>query len=203
MIRLELRSLGVVEETSTFLVVLHAPELARVLLLEVGALEGRAIAVESDEIRTPRPLTHQLTGEVVRALGARLDYVLIHRYEEGTFYAYLVLTAADGSEARVDCRPSDAIAVALHLGAPVYATAEVLDEAGQDEAEYEAEIARIDELMAELDEADLAEATAEAAETSDGPGGEAEAEWPTELAETEADAPQVRTLRWLTRRVVH
>ncbi|HLO03232.1 MAG TPA: bifunctional nuclease family protein [Symbiobacteriaceae bacterium] len=203
MIRLELRSLGVVEETSTFLVVLHAPVEARVLLLEVGTPEGRAIAVESEELKTPRPLTHQLVGDLMHTLGARLNHVLIHRYESATFYSYLAITQQDGTELQMECRPSDAIAVALHLGAPLYVTPEVLAEAGQDEAEYEADIARIEELMEEILEVDVEEGTSELA--ADGTTAEAVEGAPaTEATEMDEDEEMpVRTLRWLTKRTVH
>lgn len=194
MIRLELRSLGVVEETSTFLVVLHAPAEARVLLLEVGTPEGRAIAVESEGLKTPRPLTHQLVGDLMDGLGARLHHVLIHRYEAATFYSFCSIQGADGNAIELECRPSDAIAVALHAGAPIYVTPEVLAEAGQDEAEYEADIARIEELMEEIMEVEV-EAEESAADL-------AEAAQAAEAVESEEE-PQVRTLRWLTRRTLH
>lgn len=201
MIRLELRSLGVVEETSTFLVVLHAPTEGRVLLLEVGTPEGRAIAVESEELKTPRPLTHQLVGDLLHTLGARLNHVLIHRYETSTFYAFLAITGPDGNPFEMECRPSDAIAVALHLGAPIYVTPEVLAEAGQDEAEYEADIARIEELMEEILEVEVEEADPDldgpTAETIEGAAAADVAE-----ADDEEEMP-IRTLRWLTKRTVH
>lgn len=204
MIRLELRSLGLVEETSTFLVVLHAPTEGRVLLLEVGTPEGRAIAVESEEIKTPRPLTHQLVGDLLFTLGARLNHVLIHRYESSTFSSYLAITGSDGGQIEMECRPSDAIAVAMHLGAPLFVTPEVLAEAGQDEAEYEADIARIEELMGEFLDFDAEEETADL--DSEGPSAEtiegaavAEA---AEADEADEETP-VRTLRWLTKRTVH
>lgn len=205
MIRLELRSLGVVEETSTFLVVLHAPTEGRVLLLEVGTPEGRAIAVESEEIKTPRPLTHQLVGDLIYNLGARLTHLLIHRYESATFYSYLAMTDRDGQEIQMECRPSDGIAVALHLGAPIFVTPEVLAEAGQDEEEYEADIARIEELMEEVFEVDIDESASEL--TADGPATEAgegaAAADAVELDEDEDEEMPIRTLRWLTKRTVH
>jgi bifunctional DNase/RNase len=198
MIRLELRSLGVVEETSTFLVVLHAPAEARVLLLEVGTPEGRAIAVESEEMKTPRPLTHQLVGDMIHNLGARLNHVLIHRYESATFYSYMSITQNDGRTLEMECRPSDAIAVALYAGAPIYVTPEVLAEAGQDEAEYEADIARIEELMDEIMEVE-AGAEEEAPElAADGLAAES-----VESEAAEGEEVQIRTLRWLTKRTVH
>lgn len=200
MIRLELRSLGVVEETSTFLVVLHAPTEGRVLLLEVGTPEGRAIAVESEEIKTPRPLTHQLMGDLIYNLGARFTHVLIHRYESSTFYSYMAITGSDGQEIQMECRPSDAIAVALHLGAPIFVTPEVLAEAGQDEAEYEADIARIEELMEEFLEIDSEEGASEL--TADGTSSEPGAGVDAVEVEEDEEIP-VRTLRWLTKRTVH
>jgi bifunctional DNase/RNase len=207
MIRLELRSLGLVEETSTFLVVLHAAEEAKVLLLEVGTPEGRAIAVESEEIKTPRPLTHQLTANLLEALGASLNHVLIHRYEESTFYSYLNIRKKDGTELELECRPSDAIAVALYLGAPVFITPEVLAEAGQDEEEYEADIARIEALMGEIVEEDDEAEEQHESTTADGRTVKSMdgASTADSLEEADPDEEQfpTRTLRWLTKRTIH
>ncbi len=136
MIRLNLVSVGMVEDTGSVILVLRAPDLARLLVMEVGLLEGRAIAMEAEGVKTPRPLTHELTLSVVERLGAKLSQVEIRDYKEKTFFANLVLAEADGAEFTVDARPSDAIALALRAGVPIYATQQVIAVAGiEEEAE--------------------------------------------------------------------
>lgn len=157
MIRLSLLSVGMVEETASVVLVLRAPEQGRLLVMEVGLLEGRAIAIEAEGVKSPRPLTHEMTYRVLEALNATVSQVVIHDFREKTFYANLDLRTADGQEVLIDARPSDAIAVALRAGAPIFATPEVLERAGIDEEESlgeddELEIAR--ELEDEEDEDD-------------------------------------------------
>jgi bifunctional DNase/RNase len=133
MIRLSLLSVGMVEETASVILVLRAPEQGRLLVMEVGLLEGRAIAMEAEGVKPPRPLTHELTHRVMEAAHVSLTQVVIHDYREKTFYANLDLRTADGGEVLVDARPSDAIALALRTGAPILATPEVLETAGIEE----------------------------------------------------------------------
>lgn len=133
MIRLNLVSVGMVEETGSVILVLRAPDAARLLVMEVGLLEGRAIALEAEGMKAPRPLTHELTLSVIERLGARLGQVEIRDFKEKTFYANLVLAAEGGREMTVDARPSDAIALALRAGAPIYATQQVISAAGIEE----------------------------------------------------------------------
>lgn len=134
MIRLSLVSVGMVEETGGVVLVLRAPERERLLVMQVGLLEGRAIALEAEGVKAPRPLTHHLAQRIIEGLGARIDHVLIRDFKDQTFFANLVLKQADGRLVEIDCRPSDAIAVALSSEAPLFATAEVIESAGLDES---------------------------------------------------------------------
>lgn len=130
MIRLNLVSVGLVEESASVILVLRAEALARLLVMEVGLLEGRAIAMEAEGVRAPRPLTHDLMLQLIQGLGATVSAVLIRDFQEHTFFANLILTRTDGSELRLDARPSDAISLALRAGAPIYVADEVLEAAG-------------------------------------------------------------------------
>lgn len=83
-------------------------------------------------IQAPRPLTHDLVGRVLKTLGHRLARVVITELREGTFFANLVLAPTDagtgsGEERFVDCRPSDAIALAVQTGARIFVAPEVMD----------------------------------------------------------------------------
>jgi bifunctional DNase/RNase len=145
LIRLSVLSIGVVEETGSVILVLRAAELARLLVMEIGLLEGRAIALEAEGVKAPRPLTHDLLHQVIEALGARVEAVHIRDFQDKTFYATLVLSQEGGRRVELDARPSDAIALALRAGAPIFATEAVLAVAGIDEGETG------DELELEVD----------------------------------------------------
>jgi hypothetical protein len=84
-------------------------------------------------VQPPRPLTHDLVGRILGTLGYRLHRVIISEIREATFYATLVLlprdagTAGNGGEKTVDCRPSDAIALAVQTGAPILVARDVFE----------------------------------------------------------------------------
>lgn len=145
--RLNLVSVGLVEDTGSVILVLRAPDLARLLVMEVGMLEGRAIALEAEGVKAPRPLTHELTLQVIERLGAQVDQVRIREYNDKTFYADLVLQGREGEAFTLDTRPSDAIALALKAGAPIFASDQVMEAASVDESE-----ADVDEVEAEEDD---------------------------------------------------
>ncbi|MDB4895365.1 MAG: hypothetical protein JWN15_1627 [Firmicutes bacterium] len=154
MIRLSLVSVGMVEETAGVILVLRAPELERLLVMEVGLLEGRAVAMEAEGVKAPRPLTHDLLLQVIESLGASVAEVQIREFRDKTFFANLVLVQPDGNRLELDARPSDAIAVALRAGAPIFATEEVIASAGmEEEEEGDAEDGE-DEIDLEEDEED-------------------------------------------------
>ena len=98
----------------------------RFLPIWIGAVEATAIAFAQQGVVPARPLTHDLMRDVVSALDHRLEAVRITELRDGVFYAVL---AFDGGT-EVSARPSDAIALALRTGTPIYGAEEVLDEAG-------------------------------------------------------------------------
>ena len=131
MIRLDLLSVGLVEETGGILLVLRAQEQARLLVIETGIPEGQAIALEAEGVRSERPLTQDLLHDVILRLGARVREVQIYAYQNETYFAKLVLARTDGGKAvEVDARPSDAIGLALRARAPIYVEDEVIATAG-------------------------------------------------------------------------
>lgn len=101
----------------------------RVLPMLIGEAEGAAIRRVTEGIPVSRPMTHDLAMLLVEGLGGRLLGVTVHKLESETFYAALVVERSDGSLVQVDSRTSDAVALALRAGAPVYAHAEVLQAA--------------------------------------------------------------------------
>ena len=110
----------------------------RYLPIWIGDAEAKAIILEQQGVEPPRPLTHDLFKDVLTALGRKLREVRIVDLQEGTFFADLVF---DG-EIRVSARPSDSVAIALRVGAPIFAEEAILEEAGlviPDEKEDEVE----------------------------------------------------------------
>ena len=110
----------------------------RYLPIWIGAVEATAIAFAQQGVVPARPLTHDLFRDVIAAFGQALESVRITALRDGVFYAELVFSG--GRE--VSARPSDSIALALRTGATIYASDEVLEEAGieiPDEQEDEVE----------------------------------------------------------------
>ena len=97
-------------------VILKERENDRYLPIRIGSPEADAIALKLQDVAAARPLTHDLLGSVIAALGATIRHVVVCDLENDTFYAKLALTLPDGSETEIDCRPSDAIAVAVRGG---------------------------------------------------------------------------------------
>jgi uncharacterized protein len=101
----------------------------RVLPIFIGAPEATAIAFALDNVVTPRPMTHDLMKDLLDELGARVERIVVTDLSERTFFAEIHLKAPAG-DLRVSSRPSDAIALAVRVGAPIFAADEVVDEAG-------------------------------------------------------------------------
>jgi bifunctional DNase/RNase len=121
-----------------FVVLLKSASDERTLPIFIGAAEAQAIAIVVNEVHVPRPLTHDLLKNLLELLECRLKRIEIVRIEEGTFYAALVVEW-HGKDVRVDCRPSDAIAVALRAGAPLFVAEAVMAEAGRIPEDSQAE----------------------------------------------------------------
>lgn len=114
--------------TGRHVLLLKEVGLGRVLPIWIGPWEASAIAMRLQGMTPERPLTHDLLGTVIERLGARVDRVVIGSLAEETFHARLILVTQDARH-EVDARPSDAIALAVRLDIPIYASAAVLDKA--------------------------------------------------------------------------
>ena len=110
-------------------VILKEKNSDRYLPIWIGPAEADAIVVKLQDIAVPRPLTHDLLGSVIKSLGAGLTHITISDLQNDTFFAKLNLRV-DGKTVEVDSRPSDAIALAVRAGVPIYVADEVLDKAG-------------------------------------------------------------------------
>ena len=113
-----------------FVVLLKGNQDERSLPIFIGAAEAQSIAIFINHVPIQRPLTHDLLKNLLDFLECRLMRIEINDFKEGTFYARLVLDR-DGVLMTLDCRPSDAIAVALRCGSPIYAARHVFEETGR------------------------------------------------------------------------
>ncbi|HMV76005.1 MAG TPA: bifunctional nuclease family protein [Microthrixaceae bacterium] len=130
MIELELVAVRVELPSNTPVLVLR--ELVgrrRQLTIFIGNPEATAIAFALEGVDTPRPLTHDLFCDVLDGLGTSLERVVITELRETTYYADLHLSSEDGP-VTVSSRPSDAVALAVRTGCPIFSEETVLDEAG-------------------------------------------------------------------------
>lgn len=115
-----------------FALILKESDGPRRMPIIIGVPEAQAIANELEGVRAQRPMTHDLLRNVIEALGGRLREVVIHSLKEGTFYASLIF---DFSDLEIDARPSDAIAIAVRCGAPIFVAEEILDEAAVEQSD--------------------------------------------------------------------
>ncbi len=113
------------------IIVLEETEGTRKFPIIIGFLEVFAIHRFVNNEVPPRPLTHELVGNIMEKLDIKLERVVVTELKDMTFYADLVLSQ-DGKERHIDSRPSDAIALAVQSGAPIMVDEEVINQAAQD-----------------------------------------------------------------------
>ncbi len=136
---LEVEVLGVraLPDGEANMLYLGAKDASAVLPLVVGRAEGTAIDIQLRAATPPRPLTHDLLGKAIAALGAKVVRVEIDGLRGGTFFATIRL-AQGGKALALDARPSDSVALALRTGAPIFAARKVLEDGGMRRDELEA-----------------------------------------------------------------
>jgi bifunctional DNase/RNase len=118
-----------VTQTHSYAVVLGEINGLRRLPIVIGAFEAQAIVVALERIKPSRPLTHDLFYNFMLSFNIELKEVLIYKLEEGIFFAQLVCT--NGKETiEIDSRTSDAMALAVRIGCPIYTYENILDAAG-------------------------------------------------------------------------
>jgi uncharacterized protein len=114
--------------TNMPIVILKDTEGNRALPIWIGANEANAIAMEMERITTPRPMTHDLIRNILEGLKAKVSRIVVNDLRDNTFYAVIFLEV-NGAEVAIDSRPSDAIAVALRVKAPILVAEKVIREA--------------------------------------------------------------------------
>lgn len=141
-IEMKIRGLMVDPSTNAPIVILKDVQGDTVLPIWVGLYEANAIALEVEKATTPRPMTHDLLKNLMHGLNANLQRVVVTELKNDTFYAVLWLEQ-EGETVTIDCRPSDALALALRADCPIFVDEDVLrvakvvpnptDQATQDE----------------------------------------------------------------------
>ena len=142
---IEMRVMGIALDTRTGspIVVLHDKDNRRALPIWIGSAEASAIIRKIENLAVSRPMTHDLIISIIEKTGYVLEKIEINDVEKETYYAKLFLENTDGHVIEIDARPSDAIAVAIRVDAPIFVTANVLSDgsvstdAAKDEEESE------------------------------------------------------------------
>jgi bifunctional DNase/RNase len=128
------------------IVLLKTQDGNKFLPIWIGHPEAAAILMKLQGANTPRPMTHDLLTEVLEQLDARIVRIAVTELRENTFYA-LITVAVNGSEIEIDSRPSDAIALAVRSGAPIFAAEAVIEESA---IEFEHEDVNEEEVVEEF-----------------------------------------------------
>jgi bifunctional DNase/RNase len=137
------------------IVILRDKEGTRTLPIWVGMFEANAIALQIENISTPRPMTHDLLRNVIQDLKATVEKIVVCDLQDGTFYA-LIYLRVHGELLAIDSRPSDAIALALRTRAPIFVEDTVIDHAKTvDLASDKADADRLHKWLESLDPEDL------------------------------------------------
>jgi len=137
------------------IIVLRDEEGQRILPIWVGVFEANAIALQIENVQTPRPMTHDLLKNVIEDLAATVERIVVSELRENTFYARIHLRTGGGSVI-VDARPSDAIALALRTQAPIFVEEAVIQSARSVEPTKDPmDMTRLRKWLEELSEGDL------------------------------------------------
>jgi bifunctional DNase/RNase len=149
--------LGIDLLTHDPVVILRDLEGKRYLPILIGPFEATAIALALEGQQVPRPLSHDLMKTMLESLQAKLEHIVIHDIKDSTFFAKLVVRAA-GETQEIDARPSDGIALALRMQAPIYVSDKiVLEESVPDKKAEQEEMDRFKRFIEELKPADFKE----------------------------------------------
>ncbi len=127
-IEMTIKGLMVDPITNMPIIILRDRDGQRVLPIWVGVFEANAIALQIENVVTPRPMTHDLLKNVITDLNAEVTRVVVSDLKDNTFYA-LIHLVLNGAALAVDARPSDAIALALRARAPIFVEESVIDNA--------------------------------------------------------------------------
>ena len=156
-IEMTIKGLMVDPITNMPIIILRDKEGQRVLPIWVGVFEANAIALQIENVQTPRPMTHDLLKSLIEHLEARVERIVVCALKENTFYATIHLHAARGGQVTVDARPSDAIALALRTASPIFVEEAVIQNARSVENSRESsmDVTRLQKWLEGLSEDEL------------------------------------------------
>lgn len=125
MVRMKVKVVGLEQHSMNPVVIITDTDEKGFIPILIGPSEAQAISQGMEGTVLPRPMTHDLLKNIIIALGATVKRIVIHDLREETYYANVVIESATGEEIEVDARPSDAIALALRVNAPIYVSEEI------------------------------------------------------------------------------
>ena len=134
MVEVRVARLGLDSVSKTYVVILQEKDGERLLPIWIGQPEAESIVMQMNGIKRERPLTHDLCKSLIMGLGGTLRRVQITKVQKSTYYAELHVQR-DGEIVQIDARPSDSIAIALRLAAPIFAQESLLTTLETDDAE--------------------------------------------------------------------
>lgn len=155
MIEMKVNGLAIDSASKMPVVILTDREEKRFLPIWIGVYEADAILVALEEIKVPRPMTHDLITSMLETLKIAVDRIVIHDIKNNTFFAHIHLLK-DGTEYQIDSRPSDAIALALRSDAAIFVSENVIMEATiMDKDKYEKEMQEFKEFLKDIKPSDF------------------------------------------------
>jgi bifunctional DNase/RNase len=129
MIKVELARIIIDDKRQDQVIVLKEKEGERQIPIVIGFMEASSIKMKVSGMEVPRPMTHDLLGDILTKLGAKIERVLIDKIVHNTYFAKLELKTKDGDLKLIDARPSDSIAMAVRFKAPIFVAEDVLEKA--------------------------------------------------------------------------
>ena len=154
-IEMTIKGLMIDPITNMPIIILRDQDGQRVLPIWVGVFEANAIALQIENVQTPRPMTHDLLKNVIDDLRARVDRIVVCELKENTFYARIHMSV-NGRELEIDARPSDAIALALRTHSPIFVEESVIQSARSVESSKEnMDLGRLQKWLEGLSEEEL------------------------------------------------
>jgi bifunctional DNase/RNase len=154
-IEMTIKGLMIDPITNMPIIILRDQDGQRVLPIWVGVFEANAIALQIENVQTPRPMTHDLLKNVIDDLHGRVERIVVCELKENTFYARIHMSV-DGRSLEVDARPSDAIALALRTRSPIFVEEAVIQSARSVESSKEnVDLGRLQKWLEGLSEDEL------------------------------------------------
>jgi bifunctional DNase/RNase len=155
-IEMNIKGLMIDPITNMPIIILRDQEGQRILPIWVGVFEANAIALQIENVQTPRPMTHDLLKNIIDDLSAQVERIVVTELKENTFYA-LIHLRKNGHSIEVDARPSDAIALALRTRSPIFVEEAVIQNARSVENSRESsmDVTRLQKWLEGLSEDEL------------------------------------------------